>query len=234
MRLNDYGQRTHLAITYLPNTKAPSFPQLELGERTIISREGMVLLQKNNRLRRFVTPLSQQDAIIGWLTSQGIGAKPSSAGRNAEQVLRAVGNTWGSWIFADESTVKLLEKMAKIIRQTHDGTLEEYPDRTATVQEWKQLMHRRRQRQTLPKISIENFTAANVLQIGLTVSCPHCAKENWYSLTTLDYTLTCERCLRAFRFPQGSLHYGEKDWRYRIVGPFSLPASFPCSVFAYL
>ena len=48
LRLNDYGQRTHLAITYLPNTKAPSFPQLELGERTIISREGMVLLQKTD------------------------------------------------------------------------------------------------------------------------------------------------------------------------------------------
>ena len=223
LRLNDYGQRTHLATTYLPNTKAPSFPRLLLGEQTIISREGIVLLRQNNRLRGIVTPLSQQDAIIGWLMSQGISAKPSSAGRNAEQVLRAVGNTWGSWIFADESTVKLLEKMAKTIRQPHDGTLEEYPDRTATVQEWKQLLHRRRQRQTLPKISIENFTAANVLQIGLTVSCLHCAKENWYSLTTLDYTLTCERCLREFRFPQGGLHYGEKDWRYRVVGPFSLP-----------
>ena len=223
LRLNDYGQRTPLAITYLPNTKAPGFPRLRLGKPTIISREGIIFLQHYRQDRGFVTPLSQQDAIIGWLKSQGVAAKPSSAGRNAEQVLHAVGNTWGSWIFADENTVKLLEKMAKTIRQTHDGALEEYPDRTATVQEWKQLMHRRSQRQALPKISIENFTESNVLQIGLTVSCPHCTKENWYGLTTLDYTLTCERCLREFRFPQGGLHYGEKDWRYRVVGPFSLP-----------
>src|SRR5262249_23081723 len=115
LRLNDYGQRTPLAITYLPNTKAPGFPRLRLGEPTIISREGIILLQRYHRDRGFVTPLSQQDAIIGWLKSRGIDAKPSSAGRNAEQVLRAVGNTWGSWIFADENTVKLLDKMAKTI-----------------------------------------------------------------------------------------------------------------------
>jgi len=223
LRLNDYSRRTPLAITYLPNTKAPSFPNLQLGESTLISREGIVLLQHYYRPRELVTLLPQQEAIIGWLKSQGIGAKPSSAGRNAEQVLRAIGNTRGSWIFADEHTVKLLEKMAKTIRQIHDGSLEEYPDRTASVQEWKALLHRRRQRRSLPKISIENFTESNVFKIGLTVSCPHCAKENWYSLTALHYTVTCERCLREFGFPQGSLQYGEKDWRYRVVGPFSLP-----------
>jgi hypothetical protein len=70
--LNDYGQQTHLAVTYLPNIKAPSFPRLRLGEPTIISREGMILLQRNHRLRGFVTPLSQQDAIIGWLKSEAL------------------------------------------------------------------------------------------------------------------------------------------------------------------
>jgi hypothetical protein len=34
--------------------------------------------------------LSKQQAVIGWLKSRGIEAKPSSSGRNAEQVLRLV------------------------------------------------------------------------------------------------------------------------------------------------
>lgn len=223
LKLNEYGQQTPLATTYLPNTKNPSFPRLGLHLSTIISREGIVLPQRYARHREFVRPLPHQEAIIGWLKSQGVEAKPSSAGRNAEQVLRAIGNAWGSSILADEDTVRLLDKMAKTIRQTYDGTLEEYPDRTASVQEWKKLIHRRGQKQSLGRISIDAFTRSNILRIGLTASCPHCAKENWYSLTTLDYTVACERCLREFEFSQAGLRYGYNDWRYRVVGPFSVP-----------
>jgi hypothetical protein len=112
--------------------------------------------------------------------------------------------------------------MAKTVRQTHDGTLEEYPDRTASVQEWKTVIHRRGQKEFLARTSINAFTRSNILRIGLTASCPHCAKENWYSLTTLDYTVGCERCLREFEFPQADVRRGT-DWRYRVIGPFSVP-----------
>ena len=57
----------------------------------------------------------------------------------------------------------------------------------------------------------------------MALPCPHCAKENWYSLTDLDYDLTCERCLNTFPFPQASIKFNEGDWRYRVVGPYSLP-----------
>jgi hypothetical protein len=223
LKLNDYGQQTQLATTYLPNTKNPNFPRLRLNLSTLISREGIVLPQRYVRHREFVRLLPQQEAITGWLKSQGVEAKPSSAGRNAEQVLRAIGNVWGISILAHEDTLKLLDKMAKTIRQTYDGTVEQYPDRTASVQEWKTLIRRRGQEQSMGGVSIDAFTRSNILRIGLTVSCPHCAKENWYSLTTLDYTVACERCLKEFEFPQAGLRYGENDWRYRVVGPFSVP-----------
>jgi hypothetical protein len=59
--------------------------------------------------------------VIGWLKSRGIEAETSSSGRNAEQVLRSVGGTRGSRLFADEATVKLLDKMAKTIQREADG-----------------------------------------------------------------------------------------------------------------
>ena len=223
LQLKDYGHQTPLATTYLPNTKNPGFPQLGLGLSTVIAREGIVLPQRWARHREFVRPLPQQEAIIGWLKSQGVEAKPSGAGRNTAQVLRAIGGVGKSTLLADEPTVRLLDKMAKSVRQTPDGTLEEYPDRTASVQEWKQVMHRRGPWWSLAGPPMERFTQSNILKIGLTASCPHCAKENWYSLTTLDYTVICERCLREFAFPQAGLRYGENDWRYRVIGPFSVP-----------
>ena len=113
LKLNDYGRQTQLAITYLPNTKNPIFPRLGLDLSTIISREGIVLPQRNARHHEFVRPLAHQEAIIGWLKSQGVEAKPSSAGRNAEQVFRAIGNVWGISILADENMIRLLDKMAK-------------------------------------------------------------------------------------------------------------------------
>jgi hypothetical protein len=48
-------------------------------------------------------------------------------------------------------------------------------------------------------------------------------KKNWYGLGNLREQLTCERCLKAFDFPQGSLDFRHTPWQYRVVGPFSVP-----------
>ncbi len=36
----------------------------------------------------------------------------------------------------------------------------------------------------------------------------------------VDYEVTCERCLKAFQFPQGDT---SARWKYRVTGPFSVP-----------
>jgi hypothetical protein len=61
------------------------------------------------------------------------------------------------------------------------------------------------------------------MRVGLSLTCPHCAKENWYSLTDVDYEVTCERCLNRFSFPQAGIKFNESDWRFRVSGPFSVP-----------
>ena len=61
------------------------------------------------------------------------------------------------------------------------------------------------------------------MRIGLSLTCSNCAKENWYSLSEVDYEITCERCLERYSFPQTEIKFNEGDWRYRVLGPFSVP-----------
>jgi hypothetical protein len=166
--------------------------------------------------------MSQQQAVIGWLKSRGIEASPSSSGRNAEQVLRSVKGTSGANLLADEATVKLLEKMAKTIQRETDGMTAQYPDRTASIAEWKEVLGRR-SKALFSRAELKDFTESNVMRVGLSLACPHCSKDNWYSLGEIDYEITCERCLDKFSFPQAGIKFNEGDWRYRVLGPFSVP-----------
>jgi hypothetical protein len=116
----------------------------------------------------------------------------------------------------------LLDKMAKTIQREPDGAAAQYPDRTASVAEWKEVLGRR-SKAVFSRAKLSDFTKTNVMRVGLSLSCPNCAKENWYSLTDVDYEIRCERCLNTFLFPQTGLRHNEGDWRYRVLGPFSVP-----------
>jgi hypothetical protein len=48
-------------------------------------------------------------------------------------------------------------------------------------------------------------------------------KNNWVSLEAMSEQLMCDRCLKPFAFPQGTLNFQRTPWRYRVVGPFSVP-----------
>jgi hypothetical protein len=61
------------------------------------------------------------------------------------------------------------------------------------------------------------------LRLGLVLECPNCRKKNWYGIDTLSDKVKCERCLKDYPFPQGSLHFERTPWHYRVVGPFSVP-----------
>jgi hypothetical protein len=223
VKLAEYPSRTsQFALTFPPNIKGEEFPFLDFAGSNLCTREGIVLFQQYKSSRASLRLMSQQSAVIRWLESRGMGAEPSSSGRNAEQVLRSLAGTRGSSLFADEATVKLLDKMAKTIQREADGSTAQYPDRTASIEEWKQVLGRR-SKLLFSSAQLSDLTDSKVMRIGLTLKCPHCAKENWYSLSDIDYEIACERCLDRFSFPQTSIKFNEGDWRYRVLGPFSVP-----------
>jgi hypothetical protein len=222
IKLTDYIFRdSKFALTFPPNIKGGEFPALGISPN-LCTREGIVLFQQYKSHRAALRLLPQQDAVVGWLHSRGIEAKASASGRNAEQVLRSTGGTGGCHLFADEGTIKLLDKMAKTIHREADGATAQYPDRTASIAEWKEALGRR-SKAIFSRSKLSDFTESNVMRVGLSLACPHCAKENWYSLSDIDYEVVCERCLNRFPFPQAGMKFNEGDWRYRVSGPFSVP-----------
>ncbi|WP_439924987.1 hypothetical protein [Nitrobacter sp. JJSN] len=42
-------------------------------------------------------------------------------------------------------------------------------------------------------------------------------------MTSTDYRITCERCLKPYDFPQADILDYNRNWTYRVVGPFSVP-----------
>lgn len=211
VRFSKHFGSSPFALTFPPNAKDEGFPSLDFGGVSVATREGIVLFRQYKLHGASLRLLSQQNAVIAWLKSRGIDAKPSSSGRNSEQVLRSLGGTRDANLLADEGTVRLLDKMTKTI-----------PDRTASIAEWKEVLGRR-SKALFSRVKLDSFIRANVMRIGLGVPCPNCEKENWYSLTDVDYEVTCERCLGKFSFPQTGLKFKEGDWRFRVLGPFSVP-----------
>jgi hypothetical protein len=223
VRLSSYfSHETRFALTFPPNIKGGNFPELGLADHSLSTREGIVVFQAYKSQSASLRLMSQRDAVVGWLASHGIEAKTSSSGHNADQVLRAVGGTSGCWLFANEGTVRLLDKMAKTIQREIDGTTTQYPDRTASVAEWKEMLGRR-SKALFSRAKLGDFTDRNVIRLGLTVACQNCTKENWFSLSDVNYEVVCERCLNRFSFPQSGLKFNESDWRFRVLGPFSVP-----------
>jgi hypothetical protein len=223
VNLSDYSSRdSSFALTFPPNVKSDEFPALGYVDQSFCTREGVVIFRQYKSHDLALKLMSQQEAVIGWFASKGIEASPSSSGRNALQVLRSVGGTRGCSLFADESTVKILDKMAKTIQREVDGATAQYPDRTASIAEWKEVLGRR-SKSIFSCPNLSDFTENNVMRVGLTLACPHCAKDNWYSLSDIDYEVVCERCLNRFAFPQAGMKFNESDWRFRVLGPFSVP-----------
>jgi hypothetical protein len=214
-----------LATAYPSSTLDPGFPRLRLGEWSSISREGWVFPTQRQSTREYVRLQVGRDAFIQWFNKHGLMAAPSDAGRVAEQIIGTAGGLHSCAMFADEAVVKLLDDMAmtRVVRDKGALGVEEsnYPDRAAALKRWEQLFKRKTGR--MPWVTLDRFTERPILRAGLEIRCPHCAQRNWFDVKTLDYTLTCARCLKEFAFPQDAASLKKLPWLYRVIGPFATP-----------
>ncbi len=223
LRLQNYGSDDRLALVLPTGFGEVTAWRFRLGDAAFVAREGFVLPQRYRGMRHYFRLIYGTQAVTAWLDAHGVKASPSDPGRIAEQVLLSVGGIRGAALLADRETLNLLDQMAKSVRRYADGSIEEFEDRAIAVDRWKALVHRRTNAGPYRWISLDAFVKANVLKLGLSVTCPNCLKKNWVGLATMREQLLCERCLKPFEFPQGTLDFQRTPWRYRVVGPFSVP-----------
>jgi hypothetical protein len=159
-----YGTEEVFALT-LPSSFSGEGPlQLRLGSVTIVSREGFVLPQQYKEHREYLHLMTGRQAVIHWLGRSGVTAEPSDPGQIAEQVLGALSGFWGVQLIADREILHLLDKMAKSVRKYADGTVEEFPDRTADVREWESLLARRHNERFAREFNLGPYVKANILE----------------------------------------------------------------------
>lgn len=197
-----------------------------ISDWVTIDSEGWVFGQQHKNWSESLTPLTMEDAIIGSLKVLGIQAQLSDPGHIAKQMLDHLGGLWDVHLLTDLETLQLLNKMAGGVRRrtTDTETIEEtFERRSAPVKDWIDLISRRKERRSLPRLELVNFTKRNLIRLGLETDCPHCQAKNWHSLTAVDYSVTCERCLNRYDFPEAELSENNRNWHYRVVGPFSVP-----------
>ena len=211
LTLDSYGAQPDLALVFPSNHKDLNFPRLGVGDPIIVSREGFIMLQESKKLGGYLKLENGTDAIMGWLKHRGIPASQSDAGRTTDQIIISAGRLHNMGFFADAETLQTLNKMAAS------------ENKTESVEQWKGIIQRCKNKRRMRRIELKDFTRANILRLGLTVRCSHCQKSNWYGLHDLNYRLSCQRCLQTFDFPQGSFNFNNSPWRYRVIGPFSVP-----------
>lgn len=221
-----YGD--HEIATVLPyNTFDRHWPQLGMGgEQVSINQEGWAFTAHYKDSTQPVYLLKNDEAFTQWFEKKGIKATLSEPGRIAKQVLNSLGGFWGLNLIDTPEVLNLLNNMAlsTTTRSNQSDTIEnEFKGRTAPIHDWAKLLSVRHQKRRFLELKIADYTKRNVVRLGLEVECLHCNAKNWYGLDTVDYEVTCERCLKSYEFPQADLKKDNKNWKYRVIGPFAVP-----------
>lgn len=216
----------HLGTTLPFNTFDPYFTMIQgFREPVMVGREGWSIGQRFKDLSARLTIPSPESAVISALKRYGIDARLSEPGHISKQILGHLDGLWGVRLLADPDTLETLNTMAGGIRRKGTGdteTEELFDRRSKSVRDWHALIERRK-KQGLGVNSLSDFTSRNVIRLGLQSKCPNCANLNWHSLTAVDYDVICERCQRAYPFPQANLAKNNGNWSFRVVGPFAVP-----------
>jgi len=194
------------------NTFDPSTPRLDyLGKPCMIGSEGFAFSQRHSDSDQTVQLMTHHEAVKWSLERAGVQVVRSDAGKTAEQVLINIGGLWGAWLLKNSETLDMLNEMTR------------GQSRFKQTSEWFGLIQRRKKHEKLSRISLDEFTQRNILRLGVISECENCSFRNWHALDVLAYTVSCERCLSHYAFPQGSLAGRNRNWAYRTSGPFSVP-----------
>lgn len=215
VRLRAWSSTDRVATTFPCNYRNPLYPRLGLGgEHLLPTAEGLVFFPKYRGVHQHWTLPDGTTAINDWFKTSKISAQLSDSGGATQQIIQTLGGFWGVRSIASLGVIELLNEMTRkpISRSLHYA---EFKNKVCTAAKnddlWRGKEH-------------ETLVQRNAVQFGLELKCPKCSSWSWYSIKQVDYTVTCDLCLKQFGFPitdPGSSK--NSKWAYRVIGPFALP-----------
>jgi hypothetical protein len=215
IEIDDWTSTNQIATVFPTNYRNPQVPKFGGigGDYLLPTTEGLVTFPRfRNVTQRWSLP-DGTTSINEWFSKNKIKAILSDAGRSTQQIIQTLGGFGGVSSLAHPDVVKLLDEMARkpVSRSCH-------------YSEFKNKVNAAISDEFMKDWAFEKLVNEKAVELGLEVKCSKCGSWNWCSVKQLDYTITCELCLRFFDFPITEPGNGNLSrWAYRVIGPFALP-----------
>ena len=205
VKLEDWSNTGQIATVFPCNYKNPTLPKFGRGRKYLLpTTEGLVIVPEHRDFSERWQLVDGTTAFNQWFEANKVTAILSDAGRAAQQIIQTLGGCWGVSHLAHKSVIEYLNKISK-----------RPVTKTANYQAFQD---------ELGEEIFEALVKRKVVELGLKLKCSKCSEWNWYSLTQLDYSLTCGLCLRQFDFPiVDPIDKKRSKWAYRLIGPFAQP-----------
>ena len=214
IRLEDWSHTGQIATVFPCNYKNPTLPKFGHGRKyPLPTTEGLVIFPESRNFSEQWNLIDGTTAFNQWFNDKQVPATLSDAGRLTQQIIQTLGGCWGVSCIAHKGIIELLDEQSRnsVTKTAHYKEFENKIHRAIGNKQWK-------------KGIFETLVERKVVELGLEVRCNKCSKWSWYSITQLDYSLTCNFCFKLFDFPitnpMGSKH---SRWSYRLIGPFAFP-----------
>lgn len=226
IEISDWSFNDEVTTVYPSNLFSPLFPRLSHIDKLRSNTEGLVIYPNHKGSKELWTLSNGTSSMIHFLKTKNIKAEISEAGKTLQQIVRTIGGLIKVGSISNSKLIEMLNRMAHKqvkIEAKEDGITKEYLGRTIQFSEIKKLLNDISKDQIFNLTSLDSLIFNNVIQLGLEVECGQCGNKNWFLLNNLNYSLSCENCLKQFSFPSSNPTNRKINWAYRVIGPFSKP-----------
>ena len=214
VKIRDWTHSGQITTVFPCNHRNPSFPKLKYDMEPLLpTTEGLIVFPKYRDFAEQWKLIDGTTAFNQWLNDKNMSATLSDAGRVTQQIIETLGGCLRVSCIAHKGIIELLNEISRspVNKTAHYKEFENKIGNAISNKNWK-------------KSIFDSLVERKVVELGLELKCSKCNKWSWYSITQLDYFLTCNFCFKQFDFPITNPIGGKHSrWAYRLIGPFALP-----------
>ncbi len=190
VRMRDDRVHSDLAEVFPPDLQSVSdlLQRTDVRQPVTATSEGLVVRREAYGAREWWVAPTGTDMFIHWMSTLGIAARLSPAGRAAGEFIGTLGGPLVAIHVGDPRLVRLIAGAAE------DAT----GARVISFSDLQGTLGRIHNNHKLAMKQHAGFLTRTALQDHMRASCPTCEQANWYPPEDLANELRCRRCRRTF------------------------------------
>ncbi|MCG3692839.1 hypothetical protein [Aliarcobacter butzleri] len=214
INIKDWSFKNQIATNFPTNYRNPLFPKFSFyGEILLPTSEGLTIFPQYIDSSHRWNLVNGTRAINKWLVTYGIKATVSDAGKSTQQIIETIGGVSQIFSLTSKNVIEQLNKMANTPLT-----------RSFQINKFENEINKKMKKNPYGHTRSEILVSQKIVELGLELKCSKCDSWNWYTIDSLNYNLTCNRCLKTYAFPITKPTNSDfSRWAYRVIGAFALP-----------